>query len=416
MTKTARNKLTDVEIRKAARPLPKALSDGGNLYLAEMPNTGALKWRVTYKLRGKKATIWIGAYPKLALKDARKRRDVIEDQASKAIDPKVARKAATGALGMTFKQFVEAHGEDLAPHAPKSRKEWIAAMTGKVGSLADMQPGAITGDDVAAVVSPIWTSKAPTAKKRLAGIATVLRAARARGLITTPGWTNPASYRDSFSGLMKKPVHEETPRAAMAYADLPQFMADLRAQPGPLALALEWIVLTGVRAAEGLAATWGEIDREAKVWTIPAARMKGENGKKREHQVPITAAMLDVLDRVAPTAGAAKPTDFIFPRALPRRRMVRHRRGARPAAAPAPWEGDRPRLPQRVLRLEPGGHGLQRPAGERRARPRREGSRPARLQPQQPARKAPGPDGRLGRVLHGAEHPGGELRCAGRRG
>lgn len=312
MTKTARNKLTDVEIRKAARPFPKALSDGGNLYLAEMPKTGALKWRVTYKLRGKKATIWLGAYPKISLKDARKRRDQIEDQASKAIDPKVARKAGTGALSMTFKEFVLAHGADLAPAAPKGRREWIAAMTGKVGKLADLPPEAITGDDIAEALRPIWQTKPPTAKKRLAGIAVVLRAARARGLIATPGWQNPADYRASFSGVMKKPVHEETPRAAMPYADLPQFVADLRARSGPLALGLEWIVLSGCRAGEGLGAKWGEINREAKVWTIPAERMKGEVGKRREHQVPLSAAMLDVLDRAMPKR-KPQPGDFIFP-------------------------------------------------------------------------------------------------------
>jgi integrase len=313
MTKTARNKLTDVEIRKAARPFPRALSDGGNLYLEEMPTTGLLKWRVTYKLRGKKATIWIGAYPKIKLADARKRRDEVEEQAGKGIDPKIARKARASP-GMTFSQFVEAHGEDLAPAAAKGRKEWIAAMTGKVGRLAEMTPSTITGDDIAEVMRPIWTSKPATAKKRLAGIATVLRAARARGLIATPGWTNPASYRDSFSGVMKRPAHTEKPREAMAYGDVPAFIRDLRAQPGPLAMALEMIVLTGVRANEALGARWGEIDREAKVWTIPAARMKGPTGQKREHQVPLTAAMLDVLDRAAPKRGPAPAAgSFVFP-------------------------------------------------------------------------------------------------------
>jgi integrase len=314
MTKTARNKLTDVEIRKAARPFARALSDGGNLYVDEMPNTGVLKWRVTFWLGGRKATIWIGAYPKLSLRDARKRRDEIEDQAGKGIDPKVARKVGPLATGMTFKQFVEAHGADLAPAAPRGRREWIAAMTGRVGKLADMQPGAITGDDIAEALKPVWVTKPATAKKRLQGIATVLRAARARGLIATPGWTNPADYRHSFSGVMKKPVVQETPREAMPYADLPGFIRDLRAQPGPLALGLEMIVLSAVRASEGLGARWCEIDREACTWTVPAERMKGITGQKREHVVPLSSAMLDVLERAMPKRGPApKGSDYIFP-------------------------------------------------------------------------------------------------------
>jgi integrase len=311
-TKTARNKLTDVEIRKAARPFLKPLSDGGNLYLAEMPNTGILKWLVKYRLRGKKASIWLGAYPKLSLRDARKARDGVEKHVDDGIDPKFARKAGTLATDMTFRAFVDAHGEDLAPRAPRARKEWMAAMTGKVGALADMPLGAITGDDIATLMKPIWISQPPTAKKRLAGIATILRAARARGLIEATGWTNPACYRTSFSGVMKRPAHVETPREAMPYADIPAFLADLRAQPGPLARALELIVLSGVRASEALGATWGEIDHNAKVWRIAAERMKGEVGKKRSHEVPLTAAMLDVLDRAAPRRGRPNPGDFIF--------------------------------------------------------------------------------------------------------
>jgi integrase len=312
MTKTARNKLTDVAIRKAVRPFPKALSDGGNLYLAEMPSTALLKWKVVYRLRKRKATIWIGVYPKLKLGEARTRRDEIEKQAESGVDPKVARRVGTLASAMTFREFVEAFGEDLAPAAPKGRREWIAAMVGKVGALADIQPGAITGDDIAEVMRPIWVSRPATAKKRLSGIATVLRAARARGLITTPGWQNPASYRDSFSGVMKKPVTIESPREAMAYQDLPAFIADLRARHGPLALALEWIILTGVRANEGLGARWSEIDVVAKVWTIAADRMKGPTGQKREHQVPLSTEMLSVLARAKPKGGA-NPGDFIFP-------------------------------------------------------------------------------------------------------
>jgi integrase len=313
MTKTTRNRLSDIEIRKAARPFAKALADGGNLYLDQMPTTGSLKWKVVYKLRGKKATIWLEhPYPKLSLKDARRRRDEIEDQASKGIDPKVARKAGTTPAGMSFRAFIEKHGEDLAPPAARGRREWLHAMKTKVGALADMELGAITGDHVADALKPIWLTKPPTAKKRLSGIATVLRAARARGLIDTVGWTNPASYRDSFSGVMKKPVHIEAPREAMAYADVPAFIADLRARSGPLAMALELIILSGVRVSEALGATWAEVDREARVWTIPATRMKGATGLKREHAVPLTAPMLDVLDRAMPKGGAG-PTSYIFP-------------------------------------------------------------------------------------------------------
>ena len=309
MAKTARNRLTDIAIKKAARPLAKPLADGGNLLLAETA-AGRLKWVVRYYLHGKRAQIWLGEYPKTKLSDARLLRDGIEAQASKGVDPKIARKAAIQAVatGTTFKQFVEAHGEGLAPAAPKGRREWMAAMTGKVGILAEMEPGKITGDEIAQVLAPIWLTKPATAKKRLAGIATILRAARGRGLITHAGWVNPACYRTSFSGVMKKPTLVEVGRASMAYADTPGFMVDLQARPGALARAVEFILLTACRANEALAATWAEIDLDGKVWAIPAARMKGGV----EHVVPLAPAALAVLKRVRPKGGVVA-REYIFP-------------------------------------------------------------------------------------------------------
>jgi len=40
------------------------------------------------------------------------------------------------------------------------------------------------------------------------------------------------------------------------------------------AVALRFAILTAVRSGEVRHATWGEIDPDARVWTIPAAKMK----------------------------------------------------------------------------------------------------------------------------------------------
>jgi integrase len=56
------------------------------------------------------------------------------------------------------------------------------------------------------------------------------------------------------------------------------------------------LVLTGLRLSEVAHATWDEIDIKAKLWTIPASRMKGRNdGTAREHVVPLTPDMLSVF-------------------------------------------------------------------------------------------------------------------------
>ena len=61
-------------------------------------------------------------------------------------------------------------------------------------------------------------------------------------------------------------------------------MAELARNGSVSALALRFLILTATRTSEVLQAQWHEIDLEAAVWTIPAARMKA----KREHRVPLS--------------------------------------------------------------------------------------------------------------------------------
>ncbi len=59
-------------------------------------------------------------------------------------------------------------------------------------------------------------------------------------------------------------------------------------------LIFEFVVLTAARSGEVRLATWDEMDRDAGVWTIPAARMKA----KRDHRVPLSGRALAILHDV----------------------------------------------------------------------------------------------------------------------
>jgi integrase len=65
----------------------------------------------------------------------------------------------------------------------------------------------------------------------------------------------------------------------------------VRSISGYGALALQLLILTAARTGEIVRARWDEFDLDAKVWTIPAARMKA----RREHRVPLADPALDVL-------------------------------------------------------------------------------------------------------------------------
>ena len=91
---------------------------------------------------------------------------------------------------------------------------------------------------------------------------------------------------------------------ALPYVDVPAFVKALRTQPGVAARALEFGILTAARTGEIICATWNEIDADAAVWTVPAARMKGGE----EHRVPLSARALEIIEQMREAAGA-----FVFP-------------------------------------------------------------------------------------------------------
>jgi integrase len=90
----------------------------------------------------------------------------------------------------------------------------------------------------------------------------------------------------------------------MPYGDVPAFVAELRTRRAMAALALELTILTAARSGEVFGARLSEIDREARVWTVPGERMKSG----REHRVPLTDRALEILDEAA----ARGSGDLIF--------------------------------------------------------------------------------------------------------
>ena len=93
-------------------------------------------------------------------------------------------------------------------------------------------------------------------------------------------------------------------QTALPYAEMPDFMAELRARQGIAALALEFAVLTCVRTADVRNARWEHVDRADRTWTIPAFSKTA-----REHKVPLSTAALAVLDKVQAIArGSAAPS------------------------------------------------------------------------------------------------------------
>jgi integrase len=322
--------LTAVQVTKAKGPA--VLHDGGGLYL-RVSSTGAKSWVFRFQLNGKRRDMGLGPYPDISLAEARGKATEHRKQRRDGIDPlaaKAARRQAqrlSAAKGRTFREVAEEFvGRNEAGwRNAKHRQQWRNTLATYVYPiLGELPVASIDTGLVVQVLDSIWTEKPETASRVRGRIEAVLDAATVRGHRQGP---NPAQWRGNLAHVLpaRARVRKVAHHAALPFDDVPAFLADLRGRLGVAARALEFTIFTAARTAEVLGARWGEIDLAAKVWTVPAERMKAG----REHRVPLSDAALAVLETVRPLAlardGEPDTAAPVFPgpgRALPMSNMT----------------------------------------------------------------------------------------------
>ena len=140
------------------------------------------------------------------------------------------------------------------------------------------------------VLQPIWYTKTELASRIRNRIELVLDWAKARGY---RDGENPARWRGHLDKLLplRAKVQPVKHLPAMSFADVPAFMQKLRGMSGVAARALEFTILTAVRTSDTLKAPRTEVDFDARMWTIPADRMKAS----REHRVPLSDRAVAII-------------------------------------------------------------------------------------------------------------------------
>jgi integrase len=153
-------------------------------------------------------------------------------------------------------------------------------------------------------IEPIWTVKPETAGRVRGRIESILDWATARGFRQGE---NPARWRGHLENLLpaRSKLRKVKHHAALPYAELGAFMADLRQQEGVAARALDFTVLTAARTGEVIGARWDEFDLAERLWTVPQERMKAA----KEHRVPLSDAALGILGELR----KVRHCDFVFP-------------------------------------------------------------------------------------------------------
>ncbi len=294
--------MRNLNARKVETAKPGKYGDGDGLQLV-VAATGARKWVLRVMRDGKARELGLGSFPSVSLLEAREKAAEIRKQVRSGIDPRAA--AAKEKAIPTFKQLADEVVESLEKgfRNEKHRAQWKSTIKTYAAPLHDLRVDTVGTDDVLGVLKPIWTEKPETASRVRGRIEKVLDAARAKGFRTTE---NPARWRGHLDHLLPK-VQKlgRGHHAAMAYEAVPAFVEQLQSRDAMAALALEFLILTAARSGEVLGARWSEIDLEAKVWTVPANRMKAN----REHRVPLVPRAIEILEK----AQKAQTSYFVFP-------------------------------------------------------------------------------------------------------
>ena len=306
MPRKLSNALTPLVVKNAK---PGRHADGGGLHLL-VKDSGARSWVYRFMLRGKSRDIGLGAAAgpgAISLSSARDVADALRLKVKAGIDPleerqrmvadALAAAQAAQIAGITFKAVAEAYvaANEASWRNVKHRQQWRNTLATYVYPEIGELPVADVGTPhVLKILEPIWQAKPETASRVRGRLETVLDAAKVRGYRTGE---NPARWRGHIAQIL--PARARLTRGhhkALPYEAVPAFVQALREREAVAALALEFAILTATRTGEVLGATWGEVDLEKAIWTLPPARMKAS----KEHRVPLSPRAVEILESLKP--------------------------------------------------------------------------------------------------------------------
>jgi integrase len=300
--------LNVAQIKAITKPGVHRVSKG--LYLQIGP-TGGRSWLHRFMLNGKSREMGLGPCDLVSLAQARDLviegrklllagRDPLEER-----NKERERVRAEQAGKLSFRQCAEAFlsAQEAGWRNDKHRQQWrntlISYVYPKIGDRCVRDIGTA---DVLAILTPIWTSKTETASRVRQRVERVLDYATT---IKARNGEDPARWKGHLANTLPPPSKVATVEhhAALPWQELPTFMAELATRPGTAADALAFAILTAARSGEVRGMRWREVDLEAKLWTIPPARMKAN----KEHVVALADAAIAAL------GDPGGPDDLVFP-------------------------------------------------------------------------------------------------------
>jgi integrase len=252
----------------------------------------------------------LGQYGPLSLEEARNKAADWLNLIRKGIDPKETEEEARQAALRQQDQTFAAVAEKFIDHI-KAQKEQKADEVERDLRRHFIKPwgsrpvASITHHDVAAVIDS--TLKRATKKQS--------KRARAHNLFGHVRrlfrWAVPLHVGHSPCALLspKRMIGERVKRDRVLTDDELRALWLATERMGyPYGPMYRLLALTGLRLSECCEASWSEFDFKKRLWTIPAIRMKKTGKAAKPHVVPITDAMLEILESLP----RLKDGEFLF--------------------------------------------------------------------------------------------------------
>jgi len=263
--------------------------------------SGSKSWSQKIRFGGKQLELGLGNYPRISLAQARRIAAENKALAESGVNPKL-----DGAKPKTipsFKEVMELALPSILDELKnaKHRAQWRTTLeTYAVPSIGSIPVNELTVNEIHALLQPIWKNKTETASRLRGRIEKVLDYAIVKGMMSPP---NPAAWQGNLSALLPQKSKVKTKRnhPALQLKDAQRWWAELKQRDGTGAKALMLLTMTASRSGEIRGMRWEEVQlfdaKEAQkrgylgIWTRPAERMK----RRREHRVPITSAMYELI-------------------------------------------------------------------------------------------------------------------------
>lgn len=276
--------------------------DGAGLYLVVDPS-GARRWIVRVTVKGQKnrkgaplrTDFGLGGADVVTLNHARERALDYRRMAKSGLNPRFNAQRDVP----TFEELARQVHIDRLPtwKNPKHGQQWLNTLRDYAfPKIGRMPVDSIGQPEVLMCLSPVWTAKHETARRLMQRIKTVLDVAKSSGFRDGENPVTAVKEAGVLPKVKAKVVHHD----AMPWRDVPTFYAELEGRTATAATALQFTILSACRTSEVLGMTWEEIDSEARLWTIPAQRMKTGVA----HRVPLTDEMLRILEPMRAMASA----------------------------------------------------------------------------------------------------------------